>query len=67
VYTAEHFVVDILLGWALAVVVLVLNRAHAQAGDRKRPRKPDIEGTSLSSREETQPLYYDSCASVEKT
>jgi hypothetical protein len=43
VYTAEHYVIDILLGWALAAVVLiVLNRyevrrraarADAQAGD----------------------------------
>ncbi|WP_365997435.1 phosphatase PAP2 family protein [Mycolicibacterium sp.] len=31
VYTAEHYVVDILLGWALAaVVVLVLNRYEAR-------------------------------------
>jgi membrane-associated phospholipid phosphatase len=30
VYTAEHYVVDILLGWALAaVVVMGSNRYHA--------------------------------------
>jgi hypothetical protein len=41
VYTAEHYVIDILLGWALAVVViLVLNRHLAR-------RRPTVE--SLSS------------------
>jgi membrane-associated phospholipid phosphatase len=31
VYTAEHYVVDLLLGWALAIVVLlVLNRYEAR-------------------------------------
>jgi PAP2 superfamily len=39
VYTAEHYVIDILLGWALAVVViLVLNRHLA----RRRPRPEDL-------------------------
>ena len=36
VYTAEHYVVDILLGWALAwVVVAALNRYEARRSDRQ--------------------------------
>ena len=54
VYTAEHYVVDILLGWVLAVVVLTaINRyearrsrawAHAQPGDDRK--MPTIVGMS---------------------
>ncbi len=37
VYTAEHYVIDILLGWALAaVVVTAINRFEA------RRRQPDL-------------------------
>ncbi len=36
VYTAEHYVVDILLGWMLAAAVLVaLNRYDARRAARK--------------------------------
>jgi membrane-associated phospholipid phosphatase len=35
VYTAEHYVIDILLGWALAVVTIVaLNRHEARRARR---------------------------------
>jgi hypothetical protein len=41
VYTAEHFVVDILLGWALAVVVIAAisyyEARRTRASDRKMP------------------------------
>jgi hypothetical protein len=36
VYTAEHYVIDILLGWVLAVlVILVLNRHEARRARRR--------------------------------
>jgi hypothetical protein len=44
VYTAEHYVVDILLGWAFAAVVMVaINRYHAWRGrsSRSDERRPD--------------------------
>lgn len=45
VYTAEHFVVDILLGWALAtVVVFALNRYEA----RRKPVAPGANADLLS-------------------
>jgi hypothetical protein len=73
VYTAEHYVIDILLGWALAAVVIaVINRfgrrrssawAHAQAGDdRKLPTNGGVSRTDTSARGD----YYDSCAAIEK-
>lgn len=38
VYSAEHYVVDLLLGWALAAVVIVgLNRCEARRSARQRP------------------------------
>jgi PAP2 superfamily len=77
VYTAEHYVIDILLGWALAAVVIaVISRfgrrrssawAHAQAGDdRKLPTNGGVSRTDTVARGETEPEYYDSCAAVEK-
>lgn len=39
VYSAEHFVVDILLGWALAAIVLVvMGRLEATPSRRRAPR-----------------------------
>ncbi len=37
VYTAEHYVVDILLGWVLAAVVLLVIRCF-ESGEDRRPR-----------------------------
>jgi hypothetical protein len=37
VYTAEHYVVDILLGWALAVVVILALNRHEARRARRRP------------------------------
>jgi hypothetical protein len=70
VYTAEHYVVDILLGWVLAVVVMFLiNRYGARkssASDRKIPGIVGVSRADTVAREETGPEYYNSCASVEK-
>jgi hypothetical protein len=38
VYTAEHYVVDILLGWALAAIVMAIG---AQLGKRRRQRQAE--------------------------
>jgi membrane-associated phospholipid phosphatase len=47
VYTAEHYVVDILLGWALAAVVLMaLNRVES----RRRSSEVDAEVQLSNSR-----------------
>ena len=63
VYTAEHYVVDILLGWVLAVVVpLLINWASR----RKGTRNAENAGTFAAAREGTGTGYYDSCADVEK-
>jgi membrane-associated phospholipid phosphatase len=66
VYTAEHYVVDILLGWLLAaVVVLVINRfgrRRSSASDRELPTNAAVSRTNTVARAE----YYDSCAAVEK-
>jgi PAP2 superfamily len=62
VYTAEHYVIDILLGWALAAVVLVvivLFKARRSTGCTAS-RRADAD------RGERKPVYYDSCAAVEK-
>ncbi|WP_409370801.1 phosphatase PAP2 family protein [Mycolicibacterium sediminis] len=43
VYTAEHYVVDILLGWAFAAVVMVgINRFDAWRSRRSRARDVDL-------------------------
>lgn len=43
VYTAEHYVVDILLGWALAaVVVMALNRYEARRRARSAGGEIDL-------------------------
>ena len=43
VYTAEHYVVDILLGWALAaVVVTAINRYEARQGRLSAARDVDL-------------------------
>jgi hypothetical protein len=45
VYTAEHYVVDILLGWAFAaVVVIAINRYHAWRSRSRPPRQPSTGG-----------------------
>jgi hypothetical protein len=43
VYTAEHFVIDLLLGWALAAAVIALLRWY----DRRRRAQPDLEDDGL--------------------
>jgi hypothetical protein len=68
VYTAEHYVVDILLGWALAGVVLAIinrfGRWRSATSDRKLPTNGGVSRTDAVAREDSE--YYDSCASVEK-
>jgi PAP2 superfamily len=68
VYTAEHYVVDILLGWALAVVVLALinrfGRRRSDTSDRKLPTNGGVSRTDTVAREDSE--YYDSCTGVEK-
>ncbi|HEX2284821.1 MAG TPA: phosphatase PAP2 family protein, partial [Mycobacterium sp.] len=56
VYTAEHYVVDILLGWALAAVVLVI-----LANVRKVPRFRGASRTNTHARQEC----YEYCAAVD--
>lgn len=46
VYTAEHFVIDILLGWLLAVVVLT---AMNRFGRRRLEPAPDVAAVQLSA------------------
>jgi hypothetical protein len=55
VYTAEHYVIDILLGWALAAVVLAALHRYEARKDASRSKE--------SSR---QAACYESCATVEK-
>ena len=71
VYTAEHYVIDIVLGWALAVVVVYvidrLGRARARAKGRKAARRVESEALPAPARDETDDDdYYSSCAVVEK-
>ncbi len=55
VYTAEHYVIDILLGWALAAVVLAALHRYEVRKDASRPRESS-----------GQAACYESCATVEK-
>ncbi|MCV7298496.1 phosphatase PAP2 family protein [Mycobacterium barrassiae] len=50
VYTAEHYVIDILLGWVLAVVaILLLNRHQARRMRRlNAPELPEPDGASTA-------------------
>jgi len=43
VYTAEHFVIDILLGWALAVVVLLAIEWFTSRRARPSPEDAEIQ------------------------
>ena len=47
VYTAEHYVIDILLGWALAVVVILLLNRHQSR--RSRAAAQDLPGAVLET------------------
>jgi hypothetical protein len=47
VYTAEHYVVDILLGWALAAAVLAI--AKYFGARRLKPKEEDAEVPLSSS------------------
>jgi PAP2 superfamily len=71
VYTAEHYVVDILLGWALAAVVLgavgwYQARRSSSASDRFCTESAGVSQTNTVPRGEGFREYYESCASVEK-
>lgn len=57
VYTAEHYVIDILLGWGLAAVVLTTMK-------RWEAHRPPPDAAPADTRTDTG--YYDSCAAVEK-
>lgn len=56
VYTAEHYVIDILLGWALAaVVVTALNRYEARKSARSQARDGAVAPELPSGRGASQP------------
>ena len=71
VYTAEHYVIDILLGWALAVAVVFvidrLGRARVRASERKAARRAESEMPPVAVPDGTDDDdYYSTCAVVEK-
>ena len=53
VYSAEHYVVDILAGWALAAIgAVVVNRLEARASHCERARRAPVKSAKISPAEQ---------------